>query len=67
MRTAVAHDYVPQIRAKYAPLILETIVPHSEDAHKAESRHLPVTEAYPSGKATRAYSTLVEEVLTRIG
>lgn len=67
MRTAVAHDYVPQIRAKYAPLILETIVPHSEDAHKAESRHLPVTEAYPSGKATRAYSKLVEEVLTRIG
>lgn len=67
MRTAVAHDYVPQIRAKYAPLILETIVPHSEDAHKAESRHLPVTEAYPSGKATRAYSKLVEEVLSRIG
>ncbi|MGN0950224.1 MAG: AAA family ATPase [Mitsuokella sp.] len=67
MRTAVAHDYVPQIRQKYAPLILDTIVPHSEDAHKAEARHLPVTEAYPSGKATRAYSKLVEEVLNRIG
>lgn len=67
MRTAVAHDYVPQIRKKYAPLILDTIIPHSEDAHKAESRHLPVSEAYSSGKATRAYVKLLEEVLNRIG
>lgn len=67
MRTAVAHDLVPQIREVFQSVMLDTIVPHSEDAHKAESGHLPVSQAYPSGKVTRAYTKLLEEVLSRIG
>lgn len=66
-RTAVAHDYVPQIRSAFGDFMLQAIVPQSEDAKKAESLHKPVSEVYPSGKATRAYSKLLEEVLTRIG
>jgi len=67
MRTAVAHDYVPQIREAFGDFMLEAIVPHSEDARKAESAHEPVSQTYPSGKATRAYTKLLEEVLTRVG
>jgi len=67
MRTAVAHDYVPQIRNAFKNLMLETIVPHSEDAKKAESAHQPVSQTYPSGKATRAYSKLLDEVIARVG
>lgn len=66
-RTAVAHDYVPQIREAFGDFMFQSIVPRSEDARKAESLHKPVSEVYPSGKATRAYSKLVEEVLTRLG
>ena len=66
-RTAVAHDYVPQIREAFGDFMLQTIVPRSEDAHKAESLRKPISEAYPSGKATRAYSKLLEEVLIRLG
>ena len=66
-RTAVAKDYVPQIRAAFKDLMFHTIIPLSEDVHKAESRQAPVSEVYPTGKATRNYSKLLEEVLSRIG
>ena len=66
-RTSVAHDYVPQIREAWGPLMLTPIIPYSQDAKKAEGYHVPVTEKYPSGKITRNFSKLVEEVLQRIG
>ena len=67
MRTSVAHDYVPQIREAWGPLMFEPIIPYSQDAKKAEGYHAPVSEKYPNGKITRNFSKLVEEVLNRIG
>ena len=67
LRPPVAHDYVPQIREAWGPLMLEPVIPYSQDAKKAEGYHLPVSEKYPSGKISRNFSKLVEEVLNRIG
>lgn len=66
-RTAVSHDYVPQIREAFGGFMFQTVIPKSEDARKAEAGHVPVSEGYPSGKCTRAYSKLLEEVLSRLG
>lgn len=65
-RTAVAKSYVPKVREALGNLMFDTVIPYSQDAVKAEGMHEPVTSAFPSGKVSEAFRSLLKEVEDRV-
>ena len=64
-RTAATHTLIPQFQeAIPTEFMFKTQIPRREDAVKAENAGRPMTEVYPSGKASKAYEKLAKEIIT---
>ena len=66
-RTVSFHDLFPQVKDGWDDKLFNTKIPRVQDVVNAENVGAPVTYRYPNCKASKAYSKLLEEVVTRIG
>lgn len=54
------------LRGEWENYVLDTWIPQSQDVVNAENNDSPVTKAYPHSKASKAFISLMEEVLARV-
>ena len=60
------HELLPMVKGHWDSALFETKVPRAQDVVNAENAGMPVTAKYPSCKASKAYSKLIDEVVKRL-
>lgn len=65
-RTTSFHELLPMVKGHWDSALFETKVPRAQDVVNAENAGMPVTFKYPSCKASKAYSKLIDEVVKRL-
>lgn len=65
-RTKSFHELEPMVKGGWGDKLFDTKIPRIQDVVNAENAGAPVTAKYPNCKASKAYSKLLDEVVSRI-
>lgn len=65
-RTKAFHEIQPMVQGSWAAKVFDTCIPRNQANIDAENEGAPITYRYPSSKASKAYSKLVGEMVSRL-